>query len=551
MIKRLTITNYALIDSLDIEFSRGLNTITGETGAGKSLLLGALSVILGGKADANVLRDKAKACVIEAEFDIAGFSLESIFESLDLDVAETVILRRVINPAGKSRAFAGELPVSVSVLKEIGGRLVDIHSQHQTLLVSNPKFQIDLIDSVAGEAALLDRYTETYDRWRASSREWEQLRASAAQGLRDEEYLRFQAQQLAEARLREGEQAELEAAANELTHAAEIRQALLDAEALLSGEQNGVLASLKAAQNGLSRIAPVFPRGGALEERLRAAREELKDIASELAAEGERVEVDPQKLELTERRLDLLNSLMQKHRSRTVEELIELHREIAEKLSGIEHADEAIERLAGQTERLHGEARQLAARLGEVRRGAVPAIERQVVALSAQLGMPNVQFRVDISPADELTPTGGERIAFLFTANRNMPPQPVERIASGGEMSRLMLSLKSITAQHRQLPTIIFDEIDTGVSGEIADRMGRIIDELSRRLQVINITHLPQVASKGGSHFKVYKEDTPTATHTGIRRLSAPERVEEIARMLSGAELTEAAVVQAKTLLNG
>ena len=549
MIKRLTIENYALIDSLEIEFSGGLNIITGETGAGKSLLLGALSVILGGKADAGILRDKEKPCVIEAEFGVAGFGLEGIFESLDLDYADTTILRRVINPAGKSRVFINDLPVTVAVLKEIGGRLVDIHSQHQTLLLTNPKFQVDLVDSVADDAALLERYVDTYDRWRKSHKELEQLRASAAESRRDEDYLRFQLQQLTDARLQAGEQSELEALLNELTHASEIKEAMLLSDTLLGDDENGVLARLKTIEGQLSRISDVFPKGAELLERVHGVREELKDIASELLSEGERVDIDPGKLESTESRLDMLYSLQQKHKSQSVEELIELRDEIAVKLSGIEHADEEIERLQTQTQRLHKEAQELAGRLGEARRKAVPAIEKQVVGMSAQLGMANVQFKVEITKTGELTPSGNDRIAFLFTANKNMPLQPVEKIASGGETSRLMLALKSLTAQHKQLPAIIFDEIDTGVSGEIADRMGQIIYELSMHLQVINITHLPQVAAKGENHFKVYKEDTATATNTGIRRLSPDERVREIAQMLSGAEVTEAAVQQAKTLI--
>ena len=549
MLRRLTVENYALIDSLDIAFSDGLNIITGETGAGKSLLLGALSLLLGGRAEANVLRDKEKPCAIEGEFATAGFGLESLFESLDLDYSDATVLRRVVSPGGKSRAFVNDLPVTLSVLKTVGDHLVDIHSQHQTLLLSNPEFQTGLVDSVAGNAALLNRYAETYGRWRASLRELEQLRRSAEESRRDEDYLRFQWQQLDEARLQAGEQAELETLLNELTHAAEIKEAMFAAENLLDADGEGVLVRLKEIAGQLSRIASVFPKSGELEERVRAALEELKDINAELAAEGERVEVDPQRLEATESRLDLLYSLQQKHKTQGVEELIGLRDEMAAKLSGIEHADEAIERLRLQTERLYAEASELAVRLTETRQKAVPAIEKQVVDICSQLGMPNVRFTVEIAPAEELSPSGNDRIAFLFTANKNTEPQPVEKVASGGEMSRLMLALKSLTARHKRLPAIVFDEIDTGVSGEIADRMGRIIFELSRHLQVINITHLPQVASKGGSHYKVYKEETAIATNTRIRRLTPEERVEEIAAMLSGARVTEAAVRQARTLL--
>ena len=549
MIKRLTIENYALIDSLDIAFGGGLNTITGETGAGKSLLLGALSVILGGKAEAGILRDKTRPCVIEGEFGLAGFGLEPLFGNLDLDYADATVLRRVINPAGKSRAFVNDLPVTVNVLKEIGSRLVDVHSQHQTLLVGNPQFQIDLVDSVADDAQLLGRYADTYNRWKRSAKELEELRRSAADSRRDEDYLRFQWQQLEDARLQEGEQDELESLLNELTHASEIREALYTSESLLSEEDNGILARLKAILTQLSRIAPVFPKAAELEGRTRAVTEELKDISAELASESERVEIDPQKLETTENRLDLLYSLQQKHKATTAEELIELRDEMAVKLSGIEHVDEEIVRLHKQTDRLKQEALELAGRLGKARRKATPTIEKQVCGLCSQLGMPHVQFKVDITTTEELTPSGNDRIAFLFTANKNTSLQPVEKIASGGEMSRLMLSLKALAARHKQLPTIIFDEIDSGVSGEIADRMGQIIADLSTHLQVINITHLPQVASKGSHHYRVYKDDSTDTTNTLISQLTGQERILEIARMLSGASVTEAAITQAKTLL--
>lgn len=549
MIHRLTIENYALIDSLDIEFSRGLNIITGETGAGKSLLLGALSIILGGKTDANILRNKEKPCVIEAEFDVTGFGLEPLYQGLDLDYEDKTTIRRVIHPAGKSRVFINDLPVTVSTLKEVGGRLVDIHSQHQTLLLSNPKFQIDLVDSVAGDTPLLQRYTETYERWKKSLRELEQLKESVGNSRRDEDYLRFQWRQLDEANLKEGEQNELETLQNELSHASEIKEAMLLAEGVLGEDENGVLARLKTTINQLSRISSVFPKSDELAERLRAAFEELKDIDSELASEGERVEVDPEKLEATEARLDLFYTLRQKHKISTIEELIELRDEMSIKLSGIEHADEEIERLEKQTERLHKEAFDLAGRISKARQKATPAIERQVCGMCSQLGMPHVQFRVSITPAENLSATGIDLISFLFTANKSTPLQPVEKIASGGEMSRVMLSLKSLAAKHKQLPAIIFDEIDTGVSGEIADRMGQIIHELSGHLQVINITHLPQVASKGENHYLVYKEDLKDVTNTNIRRLTPEERVREIAKMLSGTQITEAAIRQAKTLL--
>ncbi|MDR0954877.1 MAG: DNA repair protein RecN [Rikenellaceae bacterium] len=549
MLRRLTVENYALIDSLDITFSEGLNTITGETGAGKSLLLGALSLLLGAKAEEGVLRDKARPCVVEGEFGTADLGLEPLFETLDLEYADPTILRRVVSPAGKSRAFVNDLPVTLAQLREVGDRLVDIHSQRQTQLLSSPEFQIALVDSVAENLALSGRYGETYNRWRKSLRELEQLRRSAEAIRRDEDYLRFQWQELDEARLRSDEQEEQETLLNELTHAVEIKEALFACDNLLSDDENGILTHLKAISSELLRVAAVFPKSGAWEERVRGVREELKDIGSELSAEGERVEVDPQRLEATENRLDRLYSLQQKHKVADVPALIALRDEMAVRLDGIQHADQEIDRLRQQAERLGEEASALALRLTETRQKAAPVIEKQVIDICSRLGMPNVRFQVEITPAEELSPKGGDRIVFRFTANKNSAPQPVEKIASGGETSRLMLALKSLTARHKQLPTIIFDEIDTGVSGEIADRMGQILFDLSTHLQVINITHLPQVASKGTTHFRVYKEDTPTATNTRIRRLRPQERIEEIAKMLSGSHITEAAIRQAKSLL--
>jgi DNA repair protein RecN (Recombination protein N) len=486
---------------------------------------------------------------VEAEFSLAGTGLGALFEGLDVDYADITVVRRVVNAAGKNRIFVNDLPVPLAALREIGAHLIDIHSQHQALLLGNPKFQIDLIDSVAGEAELVGRYTEVYDAWHRAQREWEELRRTTEERGKEEDYLRFQYQQLTEAQLQAGEQDELETLQNELNHAAEIQEALSLSEDYLNADETGVLSRLKTVGSQLARLAPFFPKAGELENRIRTLREELKDAASEVSAQAERVEVDPEKLEKTEHRLDLLYSLQQKHRVANLGELIALRQEMADRLSGIEHADQELERAARQTELLHAEAVQLADKLGDTRRKAVPAIEAAVCDICMQLGMPNVRFAVEITRTETLTPSGNDRIAFLFSANKNREPEPVEKIASGGEMSRLMLSIKSLVTRHRKLPAIIFDEIDTGVSGEIADRMGRIILDLSQYMQVINITHLPQVAGKGEYHYKVFKEDDEKATNTRILRLTADQRVEEIARMLSGAEVTAAAIEQAKALL--
>lgn len=551
MLRKVIIENYALIDSLEIDFSEGLNIITGETGAGKSLLLGALSVILGGRTDAGILRDKEKPCVIETEFGIAGFGLEETFSGIDLDYADTTTLRRVISPSGKSRAYINELPVTVQTLKEIGSRLIDIHSQHQTLLLSNNRFQIDLVDSVAAHGALMDEYVAAYETMKQTARQLQQLREETDNSRKDEDYLRFQYQQLEEARLSEGEQQELESLQNELAHAGEIKETMLASESLLNEDENGVLPRLKAIVQQLNRTENVFPKSAELAGRIRSTLEELKDVSGEISSEGERVETDPTRLESVETRLDMLYSLQQKHRVSSVEELIALRDEIAEKLSGIENFDTEIQRLTTQVAALKKQALEIACKISSGRKSAIPNVEKYVRNTAASLGMPNVQFTVELTPVEELLPNGTDKVRFLFTANRNMPLQPVEQIASGGEMSRLMLCLKSLVAQHKKLPAIIFDEIDTGISGEIADKMGQIIHALASHLQVINITHLPQVASKGQNHYFVYKEDTATATNTRIRKLNDKERVMEIAKMLSGSNVTDAAVAQAQALLRG
>ncbi len=549
MLRSLTIENFALIDALRIDFSEGLNTITGETGAGKSLLLGALSLVLGGKGDVAALRDKEKNCVIEAEFGVNGYGLEPFFEENDIDYAEVSTLRRVINPAGKSRFYVNDLPVGVTELKELGARLIDVHSQHQTLLLANNRFQIDLIDSVAGHDDLLASYRADFSALRAARKELYDLRAKKEEGLKEEEYLRFQAQQLAEAKLREGEQEELEALLNELTHAAEIREVLAQADALLSDDQAGILPGLKTIDSAFSKLAAVFPKAGELAERVRSAALELKDIAADVAAEAERVDLDPEKLERTEQRLDLLYSLQQKHRVSDVTNLVTLYEDILNQLARSEGFDVRIDELETDIARLQSSAAKNAEKISKNRRGVAGKVEKYVVETCAQLGMPNVRFSAEITPGGELGADGTDSVRFLFTANKNAPLQPVEQVASGGEMSRLMMALKSLVARHRQLPTLIFDEIDTGISGEIAHRMGEIIWSLAAHLQVINITHLPQVASKGDHHYLVYKEDDARATNTRIRKLTAEERVTEIAKMLSGSGISNAAVEQARLLL--
>ena len=532
MLCRLTVENYALIDRLDIEFAAGLNIITGETGAGKSILLGALGLVLGARADAAAIKDSGRNCVVEAEFDVRGYGLEPLFGSLDVDYDERTVVRRVITPAGKSRAYVNDLPVQLTALREIGVRLIDIHSQHQTLLLGDSRFRTGLL----GELGRCESELET-------------LRARAEQSGRDREYVSFQLNELRGAKLSENEQQELEAGLSELSHASEIRDTLLFAASELEGAENSLLSRLKSVETSVGRIAEVYPRAEEFYARLHAAALDLKDLASEAASGADRIDADPRRLEQVTARLDRIYSLQQKHRVASVSELLALQARYEAQLADIEGGTEAIAQMRQQVERLRAEAVRIAGELTAVRTAAAPRIEEQIAGMLAELGMESAVLRIEIAPAAELRPDGADTIRFLFTANRRMPLQPVEKVASGGEMSRLMLSPKSLVARSGQLPTVIFDEIDTGVSGSVADRMGEIIVRLSSGLQVINITHLPQVAAKGSDHFFVYKEESASGTATRIRKLAPSERVEQIARMLSGTDVTEAAREQARLLL--
>lgn len=549
MLKRLSVENYALIDRLDIEFAPGLNIVTGETGAGKSILLGALGLILGNRADGAVWRHDDRNCVIEGEFDVAGYELEPLFERLDVDYESPCLIRRIITPAGKSRSYVNDQPVPLTTLREIGIRLIDIHSQHQTLLLADNSFQTGVVDAVAGHAALLKSYGQTYERLRTAERELEGLRRQAEESSRDREYVTFQWQELQEAKLKEGEQQELELLLGELTHAAEIKEALLFAAQTLDADEEGVLTRLKSLEMTFGRLQKVYPSGEAYCVRLHSALLDLKDLTGEIASEADRLESDPDRLDRTQQRLDLIYTLQQKHKVDSVEALLALQAEYAARLASIEGYGERIESLQIRIGELTSQAQELAERIREGRRRAAEEVERYVVERLVQLGMPAARLQVEIVPVAQLRPDGADEIRFLFTANRNMALQPIEKVASGGEMSRLMLSLKALIASHAQMPTLIFDEIDTGVSGSIADRMGEIMASLAENLQIINITHLPQVASKGDHHFLVYKQEGPSGTATHIRKLTPSERIEQIAQMISGSDITLAALEQARLLL--
>lgn len=545
MIRRLSVANYALIDKLEMELDPCLNILTGETGAGKSILLGALSLLLGGKNDAAAMKDATQNCRVEGTFDLTGHALEEFFERNELDYAAETTLTRIITPSGKSRAFINDIPVQLAQLRELGSRLLDIHSQHQNLILSSADFRTSALDTAAGNADLLAQYAAHYARLTELRRELATLREEAAAGRRDEEWLRFQSEELTAADLRAGEQAELEDEAAVLGNADQIGEVLTALRNDFDADERGILTLLKNGENGLNRIREHFPQAGEYADRLHSALEELKDIDRAIAADSERIDADPERLQRVTGRLDTLYSLQQKHRVADEAELIALRDRYAAQLAAITHNDERIAGLESQVQAAEAATTALAERLHSARAEAAPEFEKQILETLARLGMPDTVFRIGLTPTPELTRTGRDSVAFLFTANRNTTPQPVERIASGGELSRVMLALKALLAQRMQLPTIIFDEIDTGVSGRIADAMGEIIEQLSRTMQVVDITHLPQVASKGEAHFVVYKRDG----RTEIARLTAEERIAEIAKMLSGSRVTEAALTQARILL--
>jgi len=545
MLRRLSVSNYILIDALEIEFDAHLNIISGETGAGKSILLGALGLLLGSKNEGATLRDPERNCVIEGHFDIAAYGLRPFFDACDLDYTDQTVVRRIITPASKSRAYINDLPVQLAQLREFGCRLVDIHSQHRNLILASEDFRTEALDTVAGNAGLRARYRAGYDRLQELQRRRARLRDEAEAARRDEEWLRYQSQELTAARLRAGEVAELEAEQAVLANADRIGEAITAVRNAFDGDEIGVLAQIKNAETEIGRLDGSYPRAAEMAGRLRSTLEELKDIAATLAEDRERIETDPDRLQKVDERLNTLYTLCQKHRAADESELIALSERYAAQLDAITHNSEELAALETEIAAVRNEAELQASELHRTRERAASGFGERIAATLVQLGMPDARFEAAVVDSGALTPSGRDRVEFRFSANRSTQPAPVEHIASGGELSRVMLAIKSLLAQRMQLPTILFDEIDTGVSGRIADAMGEIISSLARTMQVIDITHLPQVASKGSTHFAVYKRDG----QTHIARLSPDERTTEIAKMLSGSEITEAAMTQARILL--
>ncbi|MDR1022712.1 MAG: DNA repair protein RecN [Prevotellaceae bacterium] len=549
MLQSLIIENYALIDKLEINFRHGLNIVTGETGAGKSILLGAVGLLLGQRADMVALKDKERSCVVEGMFVVTNQDIEPLFEANDIDFSSVTTIRRVISPNGKSRTFINDQPVTLSVLKDIGENLVDIHSQHQNMLLQNAAFQLKVVDSLADSKKLLEGYKSAFAKLKRTERQLAELEEQARLSQNDVDYFTHLLGELKAASLREGEQVELENERQQLTHAEEIKSTFTHVAALLSSEETCATKMLREAASILEKTGGVFAKAEPLADRLQSSLIEVRDVAHDVEAIAESTEVNVERLAEVTERLDLIYALQKKHKANSVEELIAAREQLEQKVCLVENMDEQLAVVRKERDALLDEAEKLAKQLSMTRCKVFPNIEAHVVDMLKELGMPSAAMLVEHAALPELAADGKDEIRFLFSANKGMQPQDIARVASGGEISRLMLSLKSLIAWTGNLPTIIFDEIDTGVSGEVADRMGKIISSLGKSIQVVNITHLPQIASKGQTHFLVYKEETGAGTITNIRQLSDSERVTEIAKMLSGQSLSEAAVKNAKELL--
>ena len=550
MLQSLFIQNYALIDTLDIRFHSGFSVITGETGAGKSIILGAIGLLLGQRADTKAIKKGASRCIIEAHFQIGNYNMEDFFERNDLTYEPECILRREIMASGKSRAFINDTPSSLSQMKELGEMLIDIHSQHQNLLLNSEGFQLNVVDIIAQDTTLLSHYKQCFAKYKNSSKALAEAIETAKRNKADEDYIRFQLEQFTEAGLKEGEQEELEQEVELLNHAEEIKSGLYQIDAIMAGDEGGILSGLKEVQNRLHDLKSIYPSTEELAERLDSCYIELKDIEHEISNQSEEVEFNPQRLEYVNERLNQLYSLQQKHHVNTVSELMAIEQSYQDRLNAITSSEDQIAELTAQKDKDLEKVLEIARELTAVRTEAARKIEQQMKSYLIPLGIPNVQFVVELTPRKEPDSNGADCVNFLFSANKNGTLQNVASVASGGEIARVMLSIKALIAGAVKLPTIIFDEIDTGVSGQIAERMAHIMQEMgNRKRQVISITHLPQIAALGSYHYKVYKQDDEQGTTSHIRQLTPEERVEEIAHMLSGATLTDAAINNAKALL--
>lgn len=552
MLSSLHISNYVLIESLDINFETGFSVITGETGAGKSILLGAVELLLGQRADSKILREGADKCVVEGRFNLTGYGLRPLFQENDLDYdEEECIFRREWQSTGKSRSFINDTPVSLGQMKEIGRRLLDIHSQHQNLLLYRRTFPLEVTDMVAGDERERAAYLQVYNRYKADCTALEQLKVRIEKNRSEEEFIRFQYEELEKASLKSGEQEEIEQEADLQGHAEEIFEKITNTVHRLDEEENGALQTLSECERNLRDAAKVYSPAKEWADRVENCLIDLKDLCRDLEVQQEKTEFNPERLAQLQERLNLIYSLQQKHRTDTVEGLLETARTYGEQLQNIDRGEEEMEQLALKVEEEYNSVRIKARTLSGLRGKAMQRIEQEMTERLMQLGMPNIQFKAELISKEEYGSAGCDEAAFWFSANKNGRLQLLSEVASGGEMSRVMLAVKAMIARKTMLPTIIFDEIDTGLSGSMAERMACVMQEMGNDgRQVISITHLPQIAAHGTSHYKVYKQDTAQSTQTVIRRLAEEERVEEIARMMSGEKITEAALNNARALLN-
>ena len=550
MLKQLYIRNFTLIERLDMTFNGGFSVITGETGAGKSIILGAIGLLKGQRADSKLIKRGSEKCVIEAHFNLSRYGMEKFFNDNDVEYdADDCIVRREITAAGKSRAFVNDTPVPLSVLKELGEQLIDVHSQHQNLLLGKQDFQMEIVDIIADDKDLLDNYRKAYGDYREKQRQLDDLQERLTSNKANADFLLFQYEELDRANLVEGEQETLEAQANQMSHYEDIKTALYQADKAMSAEGTGVTENLRTAINALHSIEGVLPMAGELASRMDADFIDLKDIADELEGQLDKVDFDPKELDSINDRLDRIYSLQKKYHCDTVSQLIEIRDNLKKQLDGIENGDYDLQQVKNEVDKSMKLAIQKADSITKVRKTAAKKIEEKIKQRLVALGMPNIQFTINLE-SSELSADGADKVAYMFSANRNMPMQPVAQVASGGEIARLMLSLKAMVSGAVKLPTIIFDEIDTGVSGKIAEKMADIMCEMgNNERQVISITHLPQIAAKGATHYKVYKEDRGDTTVSTMKLLCGEDRVNEIAQMLSGSDITEAAISNARELL--
>ncbi len=551
MLKHLYIKNFALIDELDIDLHQGFSVITGETGAGKSIVLGAIGLLLGQRADTKVMRPEADRCVIEAHFDLTRYDMQAFFTDNDIDYDPTdCIVRRELTSAGKSRAFINDTPVQLSMLKELGERLVDVHSQHQNLLLNKQDFQLSVVDIIADDTKALAQYRQTFRQFQTARKELTVMEETIEQNRQNLDFLQFQCQELTDANLVAEELEELERKSETMSHAEEIKGALYETDRALSAEETGVTGSLRTAIHALKGIERVFPDVSELIQRLESSYIEMKDVAQDISSHLENVDFDPTELDTVNARLDRLYDLEKKYHVETIDALIRKRDELKRQLNSIENSDEALAVLRHQVDQWQVQVEKEAAVLTKLREGAARQIEKEIQTRLISLGMPNVRFAITNTPT-EPGPDGQDKVSFLFSANTSTPLQPVSQVASGGEIARVMLALKAMISGAVKLPTIIFDEIDTGVSGKMAEKMAEIMQEMGRHgRQVISITHLPQIAALGTTHYRVEKEETSEGTTSRMTELSPDERITEIAQMLSGSNVSEAAMQNARQLLH-